>query len=276
MELSSTSNHQIRAPSRKTILLTVALWLVAIAVACWVDVPVAKWVYRARPLKATDEPPAGWIEYPGRPQVNYRREVDAGGRVWVVDPDTGERRVAHAEADRYALLKHVLRAQGNYTYIIVLAVMLAVVHPRRWRAGALVLLAGAVASFLPFVLKWSVGRTRPYRGVWSWQLDPFQRGWAGLLDNAELTFPSGDAALAFAVAAAMTYLSPRWGWAFYLTALVTAAERVLENAHHVSDVAVGGLIGALSAWMVIAAWERYVGWQQRTPSPTAAEVSSAT
>ena len=41
-------------------------------------------------------------------------------------------------------------------------------------SAALVLLAGAVASFFPFVLKWSIGRTRPYRGVWSWQLAPFR------------------------------------------------------------------------------------------------------
>jgi undecaprenyl-diphosphatase len=257
---------------RKTVLWTVALGLVAIATALWVDVPVAKWVYRARPLKAGDVSPTGWVEYPGNPPINYKREVDAQGKVWVVD-EAGNRRPAHPESDQYALLKRILRAQGNYAYIIVLAVALAVFHPRRWRAGALVLLVGAVASFVPFVLKWSVGRTRPYRGVWSWQLEPFQRGWAGLLDNAELTFPSGDAALAFAVAAAMTWLSPRWGWVFYLTALVTAVERVLENAHHVSDVAVGALIGVLSAWMVIAAWERYVGWQQ---SSVPAEASSAT
>lgn len=259
------TNAPPRPLRRKTALRTVSLWLVAIAVALWVDVPVAKWVYRARPLKAGDVSPSGWVDYPGRPPINYKREVDAQGTAWVVD-EAGNRRPAHPESDDYALLKRVLRWQGNYTYVIGLAVLLAVFHPRRWRAGAVLLLAGALASFFPFVLKWSVGRTRPYRGVWSWQLEPFQRGWAGLLDNAELTFPSGDAALAFAVAAAMTYLSPRWGWVCYLTALITAVERVLENAHHVSDVAVGGLIGVLSAWLVIAGWERYVGWTQ-APSP---------
>ena len=44
-------------------------------------------------------------------------------------------------------------------------------------------------------------------------------------------------------------LLPRWRALFYCIALVTAAERVLQNSHYVSDVA-----AAIGIGIVAAAW----------------------
>lgn len=257
-------------PRRRTTLL-VATWVAGIVSAALVDVPVCKWVYNTRPLRPGDVSPTGWVAYPGPKPINYKRERAPDGTVYVVD-EAGNRRVANPEARKFSLLKRVLRWQGNYLYIMVLAGLLTVLHPRRWRAGGLMLLAGAVASFFPFILKWAVGRTRPYRGVSSWEFHPFPGGLPGLFENAELTFPSGDAALAFASAATLRLLLPGrwWVWIFYLTALVTAAQRVLENAHHVSDVTVGALVGIASAHLTAWGWGQFIEQRDR-PLPVAGQ-----
>ena len=58
-----------------------------------------------------------------------------------------------------------------------------------------------------------------------------------------LAFPSGDAALAVATAAVLSYLIPRWRVAWWFMAVVVAAQRVAENAHHVSDVLAAAALG---------------------------------
>ncbi|MFO7675114.1 MAG: phosphatase PAP2 family protein [bacterium] len=57
------------------------------------------------------------------------------------------------------------------------------------------------------------------------------------------SFPSGHAAVAFALAGALALAFPRWrGRAFALAGLV-AASRVVLNLHYLSDVIAGALLG---------------------------------
>ena len=47
---------------------------------------------------------------------------------------------------------------------------------------------------------------------------------------------------------ALAILLPRWRYAFYAAVSLVAAERVLENAHYVSDAVAGAGLGVFSAY----------------------------
>src|SRR5438270_13362186 len=53
-----------------------------------------------------------------------------------------------------------LRTPGVYYFTFAVAIVVAIVHPLRWRAGGFVLLATLVSGMNGLV-KWLVGRTRP-------------------------------------------------------------------------------------------------------------------
>ena len=161
-------------------------------------------------------------------------------------------------------LRHVLKVPGEYWFTIV--VMLAFLfHRRRWRASVLVLL-GTTLSGVNGLTKWMVGRIRPFKlfddndvaRLAPFDLHPFIGGLHGLFGGVKnLCFPSGHAALAFATAAALAMLWPksRWRWGFYAVAAVVAAERVLENAHWLSDTVAGAALGVggvhLIRWLLV-------------------------
>ena len=114
----------------------------------------------------------------------------------------------------------------------------------------------AVAGLVTSLLKCLIGRARPVQldqfGLygfhpWNWT----EARWHSL--------PSGEATTAFAVAAALIVLFPRWQIAFWLFALVMAASRVMVNAHYLSDIVAGAVVGSLTA-LVVAAQFRKRGW----------------
>jgi membrane-associated phospholipid phosphatase len=155
-------------------------------------------------------------------------------------------------------LQKTLKAPGEYYFTIVVALIVALAHRLRWRAGAFVLLATAVSG-LNGLIKWIAGRTRPFHLFDSagnarlapFDLSPFRGGLSGLFVSKNLCFPSGHAALAFATAEALAILYPRARWGFYIVALIVGAERVLENAHYVSDVVGAAILGIVGVHLVL-------------------------
>jgi len=151
-------------------------------------------------------------------------------------------------------LAQVMKWPGEYVATICAAALIAWLHPLKWRGGGFVLLATAVSGSNGLV-KWIVGRTRPYKLhpdlLEPWVLQPFRGGIAGLFNETNLGFPSGHACLAFANAAALALLLPKWRWLFFALATMTAVERVLENAHYVSDnVAAAALESRAFIWFI--------------------------
>ena len=65
--------------------------------------------------------------------------------------------------------------------------------------------------------------------------------------------------MAFAAAACVAAALPRWAAAFFLWAALVAVERVLENAHYVSDVVAGAGLGILCAILVLKLSGRILG-----------------
>lgn len=177
--------------------------------------------------------------------IAFAAKFDARVAAWV--HAEGFKAVIHR--DRWPLIAKIPGHYGYCTLPVAALVGLATRH--RWRGAALVASSGIVAGLLYTVAKWCVGRTRPFpaNGVAEtpFTFHPFARGLAGLVKAENQAFPSGHACLAFATATALTMLLPR-GWAlFYLVAVLTAFERVMENAHYPSDVVAGAGFGILAA-----------------------------
>jgi membrane-associated phospholipid phosphatase len=161
-------------------------------------------------------------------------------------------RVIHdAGVDRWLrknqTLPLIVRWPGHVFCALVVAAALWVVHP--WRLGAVaVTLVAVVLSGSNWILKWAVGRYRPVRrqGLASFEFHPFPDGLRGLFHERNLSMPSGDVSLAFALAAALSWLLPRRAGFFFVWPVLVAVERVAENAHHLSDVLAGAALGLVS------------------------------
>jgi membrane-associated phospholipid phosphatase len=200
--MSDGAGSSTRAARR--VILAIATWVVAFALAAALDATVAQWLRD----RGVDQ---------------FLREHKA--------------------------LRETLKVPGFFAFTVVVAGIVAVVHKTQWR-GALFFLAACATASVNQLLKWSVGRYRPFTSpngsgpLAPFALHPFSHS------GKNLCFPSGHACLAFATAAALGMLWPRWRWAFYPLAAVVAAERVAENAHWLSDAVAAAAIGVGGACVV--------------------------
>jgi membrane-associated phospholipid phosphatase len=153
----------------------------------------------------------------------------------------------------------ILTDFGKDEYVLaalaVLLVAIALIAPalhgmRRWLLLGLgtrlqfVFCAVAVSSLITEVIKWGVGRGRPFVGDNVFHFSHF----AGT--PAYSSFPSGHATCAFALAFAVAAVWPASRMAMAVYALVILATRLVLLAHHPSDVVAGALIGILGAMFV--------------------------
>ncbi len=113
-------------------------------------------------------------------------------------------------------------------------------------SGILLFESIAFAGVTTTIIKSLVGRARPYMDRGNLHFRPFQ------LDNDYLSFPSGHATVAFSVS---SVLAERIGntaasVALYSVATLTAASRVYNDEHWLSDIAAGAIIGTVSGLAV--------------------------
>jgi undecaprenyl-diphosphatase len=106
-----------------------------------------------------------------------------------------------------------------------------------FRAGLVAIPALMASGLLSRVVKILVGRPRP--GV----VDQGLAHWGPSLAAGYNSFPSGHATAAFTLAAVLAAASPSWRPALYGLAVLIAFSRVAVDAHFVSDVVAGGLLG---------------------------------
>jgi membrane-associated phospholipid phosphatase len=59
-----------------------------------------------------------------------------------------------------------------------------------------------------------------------------------------VSFPSGHSVTSMAMAVALTLLFPRYKYIFFFVWILVALSRVIVTAHYLSDILIGGLIGA--------------------------------
>jgi membrane-associated phospholipid phosphatase len=136
----------------------------------------------------------------------------------------------------------------------------------RWRASAALLAATLLAGGVGALIRFSTGRLRPNGIVEYGVANEGENVWECFrtfartphfpyfsIGGGDLSFPSGHATLAFATAAALSYLSPRGRWLFLALATGTALSRVVMQAHFYSDVIFGAALGyTLGYWAVRA------------------------
>lgn len=141
-------------------------------------------------------------------------------------------------------------------------------------AQSLFIALAGVMSGINGLIKWIVGRTRPFKlsgfdSVEPLHFEPFWRGIDGLFHQKDLCFPSGHACTAFALATAVALVQPKWGWAFIPLAILVGVERILENAHYFSDVVGAAAVGAGGTLLVRSILQRWFAIQ---PKPSASPV----
>jgi membrane-associated phospholipid phosphatase len=141
-------------------------------------------------------------------------------------------------------------------WLLIWLLLVWVAITGRWRLPFLALVALLIVMVPVNSLKVLVGRPRPRQVIAAAQAPP-----AASAESTELwgmSFPSGDTAAAFTVAAA---LGTVWAWPWTVAALVAAggvgAMRVVDLAHYPSDVCAGAAIGILAAWVAAQTTRRW-------------------
>ncbi len=133
--------------------------------------------------------------------------------------------------------------RGAFAHVVglgVIGVALLVWQPQRWKRTVCVFALVAATALLANVLQAAIGRLRPNRADTHLAfVAPFSQLWT----RQEVCFPSGEAAMAFALAAALTHLYPRGRRWWYLAATLAATARLVNGAHYPSDVAAGAALG---------------------------------
>ncbi|MDB5330758.1 MAG: phosphoesterase PA-phosphatase related protein [Phycisphaerales bacterium] len=148
------------------------------------------------------------------------------------------------------LVIETIKLPGWGWFTLGVAILLGLFHRRRWYGAAGLALSAVAVGVTYGLIKWTAGRHRPVKGIAPFVFKPFPGGLTGLFKEEALCFPSGHALLSFATAASLAVLLPRWRWAFFAVAAAVGAERVLENAHYVSDVVAGAGMGTLLGWLI--------------------------
>ena len=110
-------------------------------------------------------------------------------------------------------------------------------------------LSVALSTFVTDILKYLIGRGRPFVGG---KADPFNFiPFEGT--GAYASLPSGHAVTAFALAFAVSALWPRLRVFMFTYAIVIVLTRLVLLAHHPSDVTAGALVGMVGA-MAVRYW----------------------
>jgi membrane-associated phospholipid phosphatase len=212
MTLFRAPRHEVRWPSRQTIVLG--------AVAAVAAVIVTMLLFDATAVAAARRLPIGLVHA-------FRRLTDLGLSGWFLWP-LGLMLIALAFLDSPSMplfLRHVLAAWAV-------------------RLGFLFTAIGLPSLFVSIV-KRLIGRGRPFvdgDGVWSYA--PFI--WRA--DHASL--PSGHATTAFSALVAIGALYPAARPLLWIYAIAIALSRVVVTAHFPSDVLAGAIIGATGAYLV--------------------------
>lgn len=117
------------------------------------------------------------------------------------------------------------------------------------RTGKLTYESVIINGIATGLLKFSLGRARPYMELGNTHFEPFNT------NDDYMSFPSGHTSMAFAMATILAHRSKNTfaSIGYYLIASSTGMARIYFDKHWLSDVLSGAAIGTISALAVISA-----------------------
>jgi undecaprenyl-diphosphatase len=136
---------------------------------------------------------------------------------------------------------------GTYLpYVLLLAAIWFTLRSKEWparfyRFAFVVLTIILSRGVLTEIIRFFYDRPRPFAVMNFMPL---------INHNAAYSFPSGHAALYFALALALFAFNWKWGSWFFLGAVLIGAARVIAGAHWPLDIAGGLLVSLLSVFVV--------------------------
>lgn len=129
-----------------------------------------------------------------------------------------------------------------YVLVVILIVLLF------WKKHRLMILSSAISVFLSRIIiaepiKILIHRARPYI-----VLDTAKKIIAG--DTDFKSFPSGHAAVIFAIAMAIYFFNKKLGIWFFIGATLISVSRIFVGVHWPTDILAGALIGIISGIII--------------------------
>jgi len=135
---------------------------------------------------------------------------------------------------------------GKSTWYIIISLMVYLIwrinRPKLARAGLFILSTTILSGILVNIVKVIFGRARPRLYI---EEDLYGFFWFKL-DVLYRSFPSGHATTAIGVWLAFALLFPRYRFPLILTGGTIALSRVIIGEHFLSDVLIGGWLGAMT------------------------------
>lgn len=127
----------------------------------------------------------------------------------------------------------------------------------KWRVrGMMILQSYLYSGVITIALKSIVGRWRPYTGRGHLMFSPMITG-----PNAHLSFPTGDAAVAFALSIVLAGYSRNIAWKIFwiLVAVLTSLSRIYYDVHWFSDVVFSTVNATVAAAWLVRRYGRKAG-----------------
>jgi undecaprenyl-diphosphatase len=130
-------------------------------------------------------------------------------------------------------------------YLLVIAFLVLVYYQKGWRHKTYLFCEAALAVILARglvteVIRYFYHEPRPFTFY----------GFTPLFNESAWSFPSGHATWFFALAMAIWFANRKWGWWYFLLALVMGIARVYAGVHWPADILGGAVVGIASAMFI--------------------------
>ncbi len=169
--------------------------------------------------------------------------------------------------DRVAAFVHIF-GTGKITLYLFLGIYITgvAINSDKIRAGGMMIVQSFLYSgAITIALKSLVGRWRPNQWHGHLTFSPFITG-----PNAYLSFPSGDAAVSFALAIVVAgfFRNKLWKFIWIMVAVLDAFSRIYYNAHWFSDIFFSSINATVAGvWLVNRYHAKYGdSWFERRSS----------
>jgi undecaprenyl-diphosphatase len=166
---------------------------------------------------------------------------------WIIDNDYRFFRALNALAGNGVFADTAIVILAEFVVFLLIAGLALFILLDKDRNRRIVALKAIIAAFVGRAIFVSVIRLFYFRPR------PFVHGAVTqLVDHsaAEGSFPSGHAAVMFAIAFTLVYKYPLWGWIYLALAAVSGAARVIAGVHFPLDILGGMFVGALAALFI--------------------------